>query len=260
MSKPWGNIGAWAADSERAEAEEAEAQAAAAAVEPQSFPSLKEAVNSKPKKKKGTTITLSEFNRGGFDQGLTRDEMLTLPTGPKERSAEEMQFNRLGGGFSSYDRSGGRSRDRDGGNNEGSWGGGGRRSYGGFDEERRGPNPRVSELDQPSRADEVDNWASVKKSLPAYDSGRQNRYGGGGGGGFGGSSGGGGFGGSSGGGGFGVHGLLEAGKALGLNRRGRSLGLGLFGFGPLGIGGPGSDVAPGFGHFRDLEREARKWS
>ncbi|KAG5058271.1 hypothetical protein AAZX31_05G162600 [Glycine max] len=202
MSKPWGNIGAWAADSERAEAEEAEAQAAAAAVEPQSFPSLKEAVNSKPKKKKGTTITLSEFNRGGFDQGLTRDEMLALPTGPKERSADEMPFNRLGGGFSSYDRSGGRSRDRDGGNNEGSWGGGGRRSYGGFDEERRGPNPRVSELDQPSRADEVDNWASVKKSLPAFDSGRQNRFGGGGyggsgGGGFGGGGGGGGFGGAS---------------------------------------------------------------
>ncbi|CAJ1938193.1 unnamed protein product [Sphenostylis stenocarpa] len=204
MSKPWGNIGAWAADSERAEAEEREAQAAAAAAETQNFPSLKEAVNSKPKKKKGTTITLSEFNRGGFasggeHQGLTRDELMALPTGPKERSPEEMQFNRLGGGFSSYDRSGGRSRDRDGGNNDGSWGGGGRRSYGGFDEERRGPNPRVSELDQPSRADEVDNWASVKKSVPAFDSGRQNRYGGGGGGGFGG--GGGGFG--TGGGGFG---------------------------------------------------------
>ncbi|KAL9329638.1 hypothetical protein ACSQ67_004641 [Phaseolus vulgaris] len=174
MSKPWGNIGAWAADSERAEAEEREAQDAAAASETQNFPSLKESVNSKPKKKKGTTITLSEFNRGGFasageHQGLTRDEMMALPTGPKERSAEEMQFNRLGGGFSSYDRSGGRSRDRDGGNNDGSWGGGGRRSYGGFDEERRGPNPRVSELDQPSRADEVDNWASVKKSVPASD-------------------------------------------------------------------------------------------
>ncbi|KAK7399605.1 hypothetical protein VNO78_10790 [Psophocarpus tetragonolobus] len=212
MSKPWGNIGAWAADSERAEAEEREAQAAAAAAaETQNFPSLKEAVNSKPKKKKGTTITLSEFNRSGFAsapefQGLTRDEMMALPTGPKERSAEEMQFNRLGGGFSSYDRSAGRSRDRDASNNDASWGGGGRRSYGGFDDERRGSNPRVSELDQPSRADEVDNWASVKKPLPVFDSGRQNRFGGGGfgaaagaGGGFGG--GGGGFGG--GGGGFG---------------------------------------------------------
>ncbi|TKY60229.1 argonaute 2 [Spatholobus suberectus] len=189
MSKPWGNIGAWAADSELAEAEEREAQAAAAAAEAQNFPSLKEAANAKPKKKKGMTVTLSEFNRTGENQGLTRDEMLALPTGPKERSAEEMQFNRLGGGFSSFDRSGPRSRDRDGGNGDGSWGGGGRRSYGGgFDDERRGPNPRVSELDQPSRADEVDNWASVKKTLPSFDSGRQNRYGGGGGGGFGGAS------------------------------------------------------------------------
>ncbi|KAG5041133.1 hypothetical protein JHK85_013609 [Glycine max] len=50
-----------------------------------------------------------------------------------------------------------------------------------------------------SVADEVDNWASVKKSLPAFDSGRQNRFGGGG---YGGS-GGGGFGGGGGGGGGG---------------------------------------------------------
>ncbi|KAF2307058.1 hypothetical protein GH714_024597 [Hevea brasiliensis] len=66
-----------------------------------------------------------------------------------------------------------------------------RRQYGGFDEERRGPPPRVSDYDQPSRADEIDNWAMMKKSLPSFDSGRQNRYGslgGGGGGGMGGGS------------------------------------------------------------------------
>ena len=97
MSKPWGNIGAWAADSERAEAEEAEAQAAAAAVEPQSFPSLKEAVNSKPKKKKGTTITLSEFNHGGFSQGLMCDEMLALPRFSPCSSVS--QRTRMGGSF-----------------------------------------------------------------------------------------------------------------------------------------------------------------
>ncbi|OIV89214.1 hypothetical protein TanjilG_25002 [Lupinus angustifolius] len=201
MSKPWGSIGAWAADSERAEAEEREAEAVAQTAVSQNFPSLKEAVNVKqPKKKK---MTLSEFSKiasgggsgGGSSseyRGLTPDEMLRLPTGPKERSAEEMQFSR--GGFSSYGRSGGPTRDRDD-NHDGSWGGG-RRSYGGFDEEpRRGNNSRVSELDQPSRADGVDNWASVKKSLPSFDSGRQNRYdslGGGGGGdrdgGFGGGS------------------------------------------------------------------------
>lgn len=200
MSKPWGNIGNWAAEAERAEAEEREAEAAAAAAGSQNFPSLREAVTAKPKKKK--PMTLSEFTKGSYAsgggaaleyQGLTPDEMLRLPTGPKERSPEEMQFNRLGGGFSNYGRSSGppmgRGRDREG-NGESSWGGG-RRSYGGFDEDRRGPNSRVSEFDQPSRADEVDNWASMKKPLPSLDSGRQNRYsslGGGSGGGFGSSS------------------------------------------------------------------------
>ncbi|KAH7570374.1 hypothetical protein ACOSQ2_018805 [Xanthoceras sorbifolium] len=195
MSKTWGAIGAWAAESERAEAEEAAAAAAAASgtADSQSFPSLKEAASAKPKKKK---MTLSEFTMGGYATGsgratdsytrLTPDEMLRLPTGPKERSAEEMQHGRLGGGFSSYGRPE-RSRDRDD-----SWGGGNRRSYGGFDDEqpRRGPSSRGPELDQPSRADEVDNWAMNKKpfqSLQSQDSGRQNRYGGlgsGGGGGF----------------------------------------------------------------------------
>ncbi|XP_054806458.1 eukaryotic translation initiation factor 4B2 [Prosopis cineraria] len=180
MSKPWGRAGDWAAEAERAEAEEREAAAAAAATGSQNFPSLKEAVNAKPKKKK---MSLSEFNSfssaagGGIAteyKGLTPDEMLRLPTGPKDRSTDEMPYNR---GFSSFGRSGppqGRMRDRD--DNDGSWGGG-RRSYGGFDEERRGPTSRVSDYDQPSRADEVDNWASVKKSLPSFDSGRQNRYG-----------------------------------------------------------------------------------
>ncbi|OVA20576.1 Plant specific eukaryotic initiation factor 4B [Macleaya cordata] len=177
MSKPWGGgIGAWA--------EEAE-------LEPQSFPSLKEAAAAKPKKKK-TPMPISQFISGTYvgpggarrdssmeSKGLTTDEMLRLPTGPKERSAEEMEYGRLGGGFKSYGtRSGppgGRMRDR-GDDSEGSWGGGGggggRRSYGGFDDERRAPQPRASEYDQPSRADEVDNWAMGKKPLPSMDSGR----------------------------------------------------------------------------------------
>ncbi|KAJ1379978.1 Plant specific eukaryotic initiation factor 4B, partial [Sesbania bispinosa] len=150
MSKPWGNIGAWAADSERAEDEEREA-AASATAESHSFPSLKEAVTAKPKKSK-KTMSLMEFNAvaASESRGLTHDEMLRLPTRPKERSSDEMQFD------------GGR------------WGGGGRRSYGGFDDEQRRtgpPSSRVSEFDQPSRADEVDNWASVKKPLPSFDSG-----------------------------------------------------------------------------------------
>lgn len=182
MSKPWGGAGAWAAEAERAEAEELEA---AKAAESQSFPSLKEAVSTKPKKKK---MSLSEFTMGGSFSStgpttgstrLTTDEMLSLPTGPKERSAEEMQYGRHGGGFSSYGRSSGpypgRGRDRE--DSDGSWGGAGRRSYGGFDDDRRGPPSRVSDLDLPSRADEVDNWATAKKPLPSFDSGRQNRVG-----------------------------------------------------------------------------------
>ncbi|XP_024023890.1 eukaryotic translation initiation factor 4B2-like [Morus notabilis] len=191
MSKPWGGIGAWAAEAEREEAEERAAKATAVVVDqPQSFPSLKESVNAKAGKKK-KAMSLSEFyadtgagaggerDAGGY-KGLTQDEMLRLPKGPKERTPEEMQSGRLGGGFLSYGRSGtlpsGRGRDREDG--DGSWGGGGRRSYGGFEDERRGPPPRVSDFDQPSRADEVDNWKAEKKSLPAFDSGgRQNRYG-----------------------------------------------------------------------------------
>lgn len=192
MSKPWGGAGAWAEEAERAEAEERAAAAAATTTTIASsgsnnnFPSLKEAVSAKPKKKK---MSLLEFNNistgGGFDRltlenkGLTPDEMLRLPTGPKERSGDEMPFSR---GFASYGgRSGGpsqgRMRDRD--DTDGSWGGGGRRSYGGFDEERRGPSSRVSDYDQPSRADEVDNWAAVKKPIhQSIESSRpQNRYG-----------------------------------------------------------------------------------
>lgn len=180
-----GGIRSWAAEAEQAEAEEKEAAAAAGSkADSQSFPSLKEAVKEKPKKKK---MTLSEFNlaaSGGIGGGrgsqydkLTTNEMMMLPTRPKERSDEEMQYGgRLGGGFSSY---GGRSGPNPGRreDSDGSWGAG-RRQYGGFDEERRGPPSRGSDYDQPSRADEVDNWAMSKKSLPAIDSGRPNRYGG----------------------------------------------------------------------------------
>ncbi|XVE92314.1 hypothetical protein REPUB_Repub01dG0085900 [Reevesia pubescens] len=193
MSKPWGGIGAWAAEAEREEAEEREAAAAAAAAPPaesQSYPSLREAVSAKPKKKK---MSLSEFTMGTYSSSsgvgggarktesnrLTPEEMMLLPTRPKERSAEEMQYGRHGGGFSSYGRSGphaGRVKgERD--DSDGSWGSG-RRQYGGFDEERRGPPSRVSDYDQPSRADEVDTWAMAKKAIPLFDSGRQNRYGG----------------------------------------------------------------------------------
>ncbi|CAI9767907.1 unnamed protein product [Fraxinus pennsylvanica] len=191
MSKsPWGNIGNWAAESERAEAEEreqAEQAAAAAQAGGSNFPSLKEAVNTKQKKK--TKMSLQEFTmQPSFGsgaspptRGLTPEGMLRLPTGPKERSSDEMQHGRLGGGFPSY------------GTRTGSGFGGGysdrptrefenRRSYGGgFEDENRRGQTRVSGFDQQtSRADGVDNWASMKKALPEYTSGpasRSARYG-----------------------------------------------------------------------------------
>ncbi|XP_073007951.1 eukaryotic translation initiation factor 4B1-like [Typha latifolia] len=190
MSKPWGGVGAWALEAERAEAEEREAAAAAAAATSaaadisQSFPSLKEAAAAvgKPKKKKATPLSLAEFgtyvgpaggrrNPSVEPRGLTHDEILLLPTGPRERSAEELDRSRLGGGFRSY---GYNSRRTEEGEGLGS-----RRQYGaGFDDEqRRGPSARVSDLDQPSRADEVDNWAANKKSFAPIDSGKGDRYG-----------------------------------------------------------------------------------
>ncbi|KAL6547425.1 hypothetical protein OROMI_023146 [Orobanche minor] len=177
MSKsPWGNIGAWAADAERAEAEEREAaEKAAAAQPPPSFPSLKEAVVTATKqKKKKTTMSLGEFtiqqsstySGSATSRGLTHEEMLRLPTGPKERSSDDMHHGRLGGGFSNYGTRPGSVGSNLGPGREYE----GRRSFGFQDDERRG-SPRVSELDQPSRADEVDNWASMKKQMvPQYNS------------------------------------------------------------------------------------------
>lgn len=145
MSKsPWGNIGAWAAEAEREEQELREQAAKAAAeaasgapsatggAESQSYPSLRDAVSKQTKKK--TKMSLQEFTMQNVygstssQRGLTHEEMLRLPTGPKERPAgDEMQYGggRLGGGFSNYGvRSSGpppaRMRDRDS-DGEGSW-------------------------------------------------------------------------------------------------------------------------------------------
>ncbi|KAL5207407.1 hypothetical protein ABZP36_031842 [Zizania latifolia] len=181
MSKAWGGLGgagAWALDAERAEEEERENASAFQAPETTaavggaaSFPSLREAAaGGKSKKKKGTTLSLSEFTTYGSSgrrpavaaepKGLTPQEMMMLPTGPRERSAEELDRSRLGGGFRSY----GGSADRRGG---------------GFDDDgRRGPG-RDADLEMRSRADESGDWSLNKKSFtpsPA-DSGARNRYG-----------------------------------------------------------------------------------
>lgn len=159
-------MGSWALEAEQAEADEI--------IEPpsQSFPSLKEAVAVKPKKKnKGTKLSLSEFTTGahvgpGFGRsgrdpiieakGLTPDEILRLPTGPRERTAEEIEQGRHGGGFRNYGSYGG------GGGGGRRDEGEGRRGYGtGFGEEgARSGYEQVS-----SRADDADNWGAGKKSF-----------------------------------------------------------------------------------------------
>ncbi|CAD6263329.1 unnamed protein product [Miscanthus lutarioriparius] len=189
MSKPWGGVGAWALDAERAEEEEREQALSFPAPEPPaaaggaaSFPSLREAAaaaagGKSKKNKKGTTLSLSEFTTYGAaaaqrraapvePKGLTHQEMMMLPTGPRERSAEELDRSR---GFRSYG----------GGGFGGPGGGAGGERRGGFDDEdRRGPG-RSSDLDMPSRADEADDWGATKKFTPApADSGRRDRFGG----------------------------------------------------------------------------------
>ncbi|RLN06935.1 eukaryotic translation initiation factor 4B1-like [Panicum miliaceum] len=165
MSKPWGGLGgagAWALDAERAEEEEREA-----AANPAPAPAPAPAAGKSKKKNKGTTLSLSEFAGYGpgrrqapapapEPKGLTPAEMMMLPTGPRERSADELDRPRgLGGGFRSYG-------DEDG---------------------RRGPPGRGADLDMPSRADEDRDWSMSKKSLAPADSGPRSRYGGLGGGG-----------------------------------------------------------------------------
>eukprot|EP01018_Ginkgo_biloba_P029446 Gb_01559 [translate_table: standard] len=195
MAKPSGRAGAWAADVEREAEEKIKNAAMSVAGESESFPSLMEAVSSKPKKKnKGQTLSLSELQSGkhvgpggrsrGLPEakGLTTEEMMILPTGPRDRTGEEPEYGGLGGGFRDYGRNsrggGFENRDRDRG-----FGGGfsrdrdeGRKSYGGFEEDRRQPRGGI-DRDQPSRADEADNWGS-KKVLPPppSDSFERRRY------------------------------------------------------------------------------------
>eukprot|EP00252_Welwitschia_mirabilis_P006740 TRINITY_DN17643_c0_g1_i2.p1 TRINITY_DN17643_c0_g1~~TRINITY_DN17643_c0_g1_i2.p1 ORF type:complete len:365 (-),score=65.45 TRINITY_DN17643_c0_g1_i2:234-1328(-) len=118
------------------------------------FPSLHTAAatkTSKKGKKNQTKLTLSEFTTGvnvgpgsksrisgaaAEPKGLTPEEMMMLPTGPRERSAEELERGR--DGFRGYDV--------------------GREKFNSFSRRR--------ENDEPSRADSVSRWSSAKSSGP----------------------------------------------------------------------------------------------
>ncbi|XP_022146306.1 eukaryotic translation initiation factor 4B3-like [Momordica charantia] len=177
---PWGKPGAWALDAEEHEAEllkDQKDQALQQSEPSAEFPSLAAAAATKPKKKKGQSIPLSEFQTYGGPKpspqssepkGLTTEDLMMLPTGPRQRTAEEMDRNRLGGGFknygqnSLYDRGNRYSNGEDSSNSR--WG-----SSRVFDESRRSNDGSNRELRRepapPSRADEIDDWGAGKKPM-----------------------------------------------------------------------------------------------
>ncbi|CAM8935297.1 unnamed protein product [Rhodiola kirilowii] len=172
--------GAWALDAEEHEEELQkqrkamdESKASAAVVPSADFPSLSAAVATKGKKKKGQTISLAEFTtysapKANQAKGLTTQDLMQLPTGPRERTAEELERSRIGGGFRSY----GMGRSEGDGDR---WG-----ANRGSDEGRR-PRGESREPLGPSRADETDNWAAGKRSVMSGNGGgfeRRERSGG----------------------------------------------------------------------------------
>ncbi|VFQ97136.1 unnamed protein product, partial [Cuscuta campestris] len=101
----WSKPGAWALDSEENEAELQQQQQivkAAAEVAPADFPSLASAVSTKTKKKKPQPLSMQEFHNYASAKQVQSPEIISLPTGPRERTAEELDRSRLGGGFRSY--------------------------------------------------------------------------------------------------------------------------------------------------------------
>ncbi|KAI3447957.1 hypothetical protein Pfo_004622 [Paulownia fortunei] len=193
----WGKPGAWALDSEENDAELLQQHKEDSSVdkglsnggETAEFPSLSAAATTKTKKKKPQALSLQEFSAYGVakpaaarPKGLTPDEILLLPTGPRQRSAEELDRNKLGGGFRSYGsgpkdeqprRQGSFNRDSDRefapsrADETDDWGAGKKLSVNnGFDRRERGERGSFFG-DSQSRADEVDNWASNKSFVPS---------------------------------------------------------------------------------------------
>ncbi|XP_042067345.1 eukaryotic translation initiation factor 4B3-like [Salvia splendens] len=133
----WAKPGAWALEAEENESELLQQQEEMVAApnghsETADFPSLALA---KTKKKKKQPAAFQA-------KGLTTDELMALPTSPRERTTEELDRNKLGGGFRSY---GGGMRDEQS------------RRQGSFNRES---NRELA----PSRADETDNWTAGKRS------------------------------------------------------------------------------------------------
>ncbi|KAJ7565654.1 hypothetical protein O6H91_02G069300 [Diphasiastrum complanatum] len=213
MMKPWGSggVGAWAEEAERAEEEAKQRAAAFPGGDEEAFPTLGEAVTSagkQGKKKKPQPMPLSQLvtgtyvgpgarvrqaaaadPRGGLtdSRGLTAEEMMMLPRGPRERSEEELQQGGLGGGFRGYGGprggaftergGGGRDQDRGGGFGSGfdrdrGTGGYGRDNmdtggYGRSGGDLGGYGRDRDRENLSSRADESGDWGASKRFVPS---------------------------------------------------------------------------------------------
>ncbi|CAH9125907.1 unnamed protein product [Cuscuta epithymum] len=143
----WSKPGAWALDSEENESElqqlvngdkQSKGGVGGGGETLSDFPSLAVAASTKPKKKKAQPLSLQEFSNYASARQAPSLDTVSLPTGPRERTAEELDRSRLGGGFRSY----GSYNDRPARD----------------DSRRQAPREFT-----PSRADETDDWGASKK-------------------------------------------------------------------------------------------------
>ncbi|CAI9765461.1 unnamed protein product [Fraxinus pennsylvanica] len=195
----WAKPGAWALDAEENESELLQEHkqdyvkdnSSGGGGDTADFPSLAAAASTKTKKKKAQTLSLQEFTTYKPSQpivakGLTPDEMMSLPTAPRQRSAEELDRNKLGGGFKSYGsynerpsrdeqprRQGSFNRDSNGefgssrADETDNWAAGKKSTVGnGFERRERGERGGFFS-DSQSKADESDNWGSNKAFVPS---------------------------------------------------------------------------------------------
>ncbi|KAG1361925.1 eukaryotic translation initiation factor 4B3 [Cocos nucifera] len=179
----WGKPGTWALDAEEHEAtmeprkedkgyDSSDSTSSHQHHQPSAdFPSLT-AASKVSKKKKSQRLSLAEFTTGSAvthgagrlqsssSKGLTADELLVLPTGPRERSTEEIdRYSSRGFGYSSYGGgTGGRGR-ISGDDSNSRWG------SSRVSDEPRGPGSGSDRDLGPSRADEIDDWGAAKKSV-----------------------------------------------------------------------------------------------
>ncbi|KAI4297729.1 hypothetical protein L6164_037602 [Bauhinia variegata] len=172
----WSKPGAWALDSEEHEAEllqQTEKEDNGVSTQPLAeFPSLAVAAATKPKKKKGQIVSLAEFTTYGgpkpshssTSDALTPEDLMMLPTGPRQRTAEELERER-GRGFRTYSTFDRPNRHSGGDESSNSRWGSSRvsdepRRGGSFGRDARDSNREMA----PSRADEIDDWGAAKKS------------------------------------------------------------------------------------------------